>query len=113
MSNKQSSQPRPWYCNDRLVDDYKTIHRTGGDLKMLKGLKILRSIIVNVGIIAISVITLLEGGDPTVSGPLSLVILAAYNGIEIADYQALARAILELSQEQQDSADNPSDNDDS
>jgi len=90
---------RPWYCSDRLVDDWKTVHQTGGDLKMLKGLKIIRSIVVNIGISAISILGLRYGGDPTVIVPLAIAVLGAYNGVEIADYQALAQAIVEVSQE--------------
>ena len=96
---RQPPRARPWYCNDRLVDDWKTVHSTGGDLSMLRHLKIVRSIVVNLGIITIAILSLRYGGDPTVIGPLALVVLAAYNGIEIADYQALAQAIVEVSQE--------------
>lgn len=99
MTSQQPQHPRPWYCNDRLVDDWLTVHASGGDLRMLKGLKILRSIIVNIGLIAISLLGLKYGGDPTVIVPTSTLILGAYNGVEIADYQALAQAIVEASQE--------------
>jgi len=92
-----TSQPRPWYCIDGLVDDYKTIATSGGDLRMLKGLKILRSIVVNVGIIVITIHALLSGGDATIIGGAGILTLGLYNGIEIADYQALAQAIVEVS----------------
>ncbi|WP_135806200.1 hypothetical protein [Halorussus marinus] len=99
MAAEPTPCDRPWYCSDRLVDDWKTVHQTGGDLKMLKGLKIIRSIVVNIGISAISILGLRYGGDPTVIVPLAIAVLGAYNGVEIADYQALAQAIVEVSQE--------------
>jgi len=92
---------RPWYCNDRLVDDYKTVHESGGDLKMLKSLKIIRAIVVNAGIIMIALTAMRQGADPTIIGGTGLFSLAAYNGIEIGDYAALAQAIVEVSHEQQ------------
>lgn len=91
--------PRPWYCIDALVDDYVTIHQSGGDLKMYKGLKILRSIVVNAGIIGITTYALQTGADATIVATIGLLTLGLYNGIEIADYQALAQAIVEVSQE--------------
>lgn len=90
---------RPWYCNDRLTDDYLRVHREGGDLKVLKSLKILRAIVVNAGLIAITLYALLEGAEPTIVGGLGTISLAAYNGVEIADYSALAQAIVEASQD--------------
>jgi hypothetical protein len=91
--------PRPWYCIDSLVDDYLTIHKSGGDLRMLKALKIVRAIIVNIGLISITLYSLSQTADPTLIGSIGLVSLAAYNGVEIADYQALAQAIVEASEE--------------
>lgn len=90
---------RPWYCNDRLTDDYRRVHADGGDLRMLKALKIIRAIVVNVAIAAIALYALRLGGDPTVVGGIGLFSLAAYNGVEIADYSALAQAIVEVSQD--------------
>lgn len=96
--------PRPWYCPDDLVDDYKTVERSGGDLQMLKTLKVVRAIVVNVGITAIALYALsIDGVDPTLVGGLGVATLGLYNGIEVGDYTALARAIYELSQESQDS----------
>jgi hypothetical protein len=102
MAAKPVSPDRPWYCVDALVDDWKTVHQTGGDLKMLKSLKIIRSIVVNIGLTAITILGIKHGGDPTVIVPLALAVLGAYNGVEIADYQALAQAIVEVSQESAD-----------
>ena len=79
-----------------MVDDWKTVERQGGDLKMLKALKILRAIIVNIGVSAIALFALSSGGDPTVIPTLALIILGAYNGVEYSDYQALVQAIAEV-----------------
>ncbi len=63
---------------------------------MLKALKIIRAIIVNLGIIGISAVSVLEGGDPTVIGILSLFTLGTYNGLELSDYAALLQAYREI-----------------
>jgi hypothetical protein len=58
--------PRPWYVPDALVDDYRVVATSGGDLRMLRTLKILRSIIVNLGIIGVTLFALLgTGADAT------------------------------------------------
>jgi len=88
--------PRPWYCVDGLVDDYRTIADSGGNLRMLKTLKILRSIIVNVGIISVTLFALIEtSADPTWIAALGIATLGLYNGVEVADYAALAQAFVE------------------
>lgn len=96
------ARTRPWYVNDRLTEDWLTVQGQGGDLKMLKGLKILRSIIVNLGIIAITSLALYYGGDPHLFGSLGLGTLAAYNGIEVLDYVSLLQAIAEAKEQQGD-----------
>lgn len=99
-----SARTRPWYCSDRLTDDWLTIESEGGDLKMLKSLKIVRSIIVNIGIITIAALALYYGGAPQVFGTLGLLTLAAYNGIEVLDYVSLLQAIAEAHDQQSQSA---------
>lgn len=86
---------RPWYCVDPLVDDYLRIKREGGDLRMLKKLKIIRAIIVNVGLIIITTYSLLLGADPTVVSTVGILSLAGYNGVEMADYASLLQALAE------------------
>lgn len=94
---------RPWYCLDPLVDDYRVVADSGGDLKMLKALKILRSIIVNLGIIGVTLYTLLgTGADATLIATVGILTLGLYNGIEVADYAALAQAFAEVKSEQDD-----------
>jgi len=91
---------RPWYCSNRAVDEYRTTLTTDGqDLPMLKTLKIARSIIVNLGIIALTGYALSLGADATVITGLALATLAGYNGIEISDYFALLQAYQEVQQD--------------
>ena len=95
------SRTRPWYCHDPLVDDYRAIATAGGDLTMLKRLKIARSIVVNLGIISITLFALLgTAADPTVVFVLGMLTLGLYNGVEVADYAALAQAFAEVRAQQ-------------
>ena len=96
---------RPWYCSDAQVNDYKAIDEAGGDLEHMKTTAWVRSMIVNVGTITIALYALSIGGNPTIIGGLALVSLAAYNGVEIADYQALTQAIAEQASERSDETD--------
>lgn len=98
----QIPRQRPWYVLDALADDYCAVAREGGDLRMLKALKILRSITVNIAIISISLYALYRGGDATLVSTVALVTLGIYNGVEVADYAALATAFREVKEEQDD-----------
>jgi hypothetical protein len=102
MSSKHT---RPWYVSERACEDYRETLTAdgdrGGDLQMLKALKILRSILVNLGIIAIGLYAILEGADPTLIGTVALSVLGGYNGLEFSDYAALVQAYNELQQEDQ------------
>jgi len=99
-----SARTRPWYCSDRLTDDWLTIESEGGDLKMLKSLKIVRSIVVNIAIAAISLMAISHGGDVHIFGGVGLAALIAYNGIEVYDYASLLQAIAEAQEQQSQSA---------
>lgn len=66
---------------------------------MFKMFKILRAIIVNLGIIGLAAYALYLGADPTVSLISSLAVLGAYNGLELGDYMALLQAYNELQSE--------------
>jgi hypothetical protein len=92
---------RPWYCIDALVDDYRAVARNGGDLEMLKALKIVRSMIVNAGIIGVTLFSLAQTpANATLVASLGLLTLGLYNGVEVADYVALAQAFAEVKSEQ-------------
>jgi len=107
MTTRQPRR-RPWWVHDRLTDDWLAVEREGGDLKMLKGLKILRAIIVNLGIITITLYAVYSGGEPTVVGGLGLAVLGGYNGAEVMDYLSLLQAIAEAQDQQQtDGGDGP------
>jgi len=102
---------RPWYCSDRQIEEYKQVGQNGGDLTMIRSLKILRTIIVNIGFIVISVYSLSLGAEPTYVALTSLTVLGAYNGLEYSDYAALVQAIIEMSaQPSETSTDDGDDN---
>lgn len=97
---RTSSTERPWYCRDDAVEEYKTTLTDDGEaLPMLKQLKIIRSIIVNLGIIGISLYGVYSGGEPTVIAISALLVLGAYNGLEYSDYAALLQAYREVQAE--------------
>lgn len=88
---------RPWYLRDTVVDEYKTAIDSGGEkFPMLKKLKILRAIVVNVGVLGVGAYGMYLGGDPTILGTLTLLVVGAYNGLEIGDYLALLQAYQEV-----------------
>ena len=98
MSTPNSA--RPWYCRDRFVDEYKgTLRDDGEKLPMLKTLKILRAIIVNVGIFGTGGYAMYLGGDPTLLAVATLIVAGAYNGLELGDYLALVQAYNEVQAE--------------
>lgn len=83
-----------------LVDDYRNVARRGGDFQMLKTLKIIRSIIVNLGIISVSLYGLAyTAADPTWLSVLTIVTLGLFNGVEAADYMALVEAFAQAKSE--------------
>jgi len=90
-----TSHPRPWYCIDELVEEYLQIAKGDGDLRMLKALKLIRSILVIAAISAISLYALYLGADATLVAVFSLPSLAAYAGVEAADYASLLQAYRE------------------
>jgi hypothetical protein len=90
------NDPRPWYVHDGICDEYGKTLRDDGDLSMLKSLKIIRSIVVNIGILTLSLYAVSQGGDPTVLGSLALGVLGGYNGLEFTDYLALMQAYKEV-----------------
>jgi hypothetical protein len=93
-----SVQPdRKWYHRDEVVDEYRTtLNEDGEKLPMLRTLKIIRAIVVNLGVIAIGLYAISRGGDPTFLGGFGLTILGAYNGVELLDYAALLQACSEV-----------------
>ena len=94
--NAMPEQSNSWYVRRRAVDEYKQTLVDEEPLPMLKTLKILRAIIVNLGIMALSGYFVFEGGDPTIIGVLSLAVLGGYNGLELTDYLALVQAVQEV-----------------
>jgi len=91
---------RPWYCSDEIVEEYRTTLTDGERLPMLKTLKIVRAILVNAGIISVSLYALYLGGDPTWIAAMFFFLIGGYNGVEYADYAALMQAYQEVQNEQ-------------
>jgi hypothetical protein len=87
---------RPWYCLDGLVDDYIEFAGTGGDLVLIKYIKAIQAFIANIGVVAIALFTLTEGGAPTVIGAAAITTLGLLNGALALDYAAITKAIVEL-----------------
>ena len=96
------SHARPWYCLDSAVDEYReTIDDDGEPLPMLKTLKIVLAIIVNLAFIGVGGYAIYAGAHPTIIGGLALVGIGGYNGLEYSDYMALIQAYQEIQDEQQ------------
>jgi hypothetical protein len=93
-------QPRPWYVFGPACDEYRAVLANGGDLSVLKSLKILRSIIVNLATVGMTVFLVTRGVDPTLFGVLCFLFLSAYNGLEFSDYLALIQAYKEIQNDQ-------------
>ncbi|WP_049906244.1 hypothetical protein [Halorubrum aidingense] len=97
---------RAWYCRDDVVDEYKsTLKEDDEKLPMLKTLKIIRAIVVNVGLFAGWIYALYLGGDPTIITVFALGVVGAYNGLELGDYLALVQAYSEIQAEANDGDD--------
>jgi hypothetical protein len=63
---------------------------------MLKGLKILRSIVVNAGTMLLFGYLASLGGAPLLLAGMAFVLLGTYNGLEVGDYLALVQAYQEV-----------------
>lgn len=96
---------RPRWCADRAVDDWKKTLDDGEPLPMLKTLKILRVIIVNVGATVMASLLAYYGSDPTILAVLYFGFIGSYNGLELSDYIALLQAVKEADIESADQND--------
>jgi len=99
IHNQLQASKRPWYVRDTSVAEYKRAIRNGDESDgptMKRQLTIIRSIIVNIGIIALGIYGLVLGGDVTVITVFSLAVLAGYNGIEISELAAFIQAYNEI-----------------
>jgi len=93
----QITHDRPWYCRDDIVDEYKTtIQDDATPLPMIKAVKALKALIVNLGVLALAGYAISRGGNPTILGAFGLATLATYNGVELGEYLALVQAASEL-----------------
>lgn len=98
MSTKHPQ--RPWYCSDSLVDAYREIEARGGNLTMLKHLKVVRAIVTNILVVGIAFYVVGSGADATVIGTTAISALALLNGIEVSEWIAAKQALEELDLEQ-------------
>lgn len=96
MTVQHQSPDRPWYCYAPLVDAYKRIESNGGDLQMLKHLKVVRAIVTNVLVAGVATYSIMEGGDATLLGSSAVGALALLNGIEVGEWLAAKQALAEL-----------------
>lgn len=94
-----TQHPHPWYVSNKDVERWKLRGKNGANLKMSKIRAWLRAIVVNLGIISITLYGIQQGADPTIIGTIGLGSLGMYNGLELSDYAALLRAIGELGSE--------------
>ena len=100
LDNFARSQADTPICPRGAINEYKrTLTKDGEPLPVIKSLKIIRSLVVNFGVMVISVFFVANGGDPTIIGALALLILGAYNGLEISDYLTLLNAVQEVQEQ--------------
>ena len=99
MSTRKLTPARPWYCIDALVDGYLARARDGDDLRVLKTVRAIESLLVNAGIIFVTSLSIYYGEANAYVVLGAIVTLGLLNGVLAADYKALARALSELSAE--------------
>ena len=92
------TSPRPWWVRDGEIEEHKRAIQAGdrGDPRVKRTLTILRSLLVNAGIIGLSLYGLMLGGDVTWITVFGLAVLAGYNGIEATELMAFLQAYQEL-----------------
>lgn len=90
-----TGHPRPWYVSNRLTDEWKEHADRGEDLSMRKLQSWIRAIVVNLGLVSVSLYALFLGAEPTIIGSIGLLSLGLYNGLELSDYLSLLQAIAE------------------
>ena len=90
-----------WYIRQGAIAEYKqTLSNDGEPLPVLKALKILRAIVVNLGVFGIGFYAISLGGDPTLISLAVLTVAGGYNGLELSDYLALVQAVQEVKAEE-------------
>jgi|APHM01.1.fsa_nt_gi hypothetical protein len=107
MSDSQHierTRARPWWTRDAAVDEFRAAieNGTAETPKMKRTLTIVRAIVVNLGIIALSFYGLRLGGSVTIITVFALGVLAAYNGIEASELRAFFQAFQEAKQNESD-----------
>ena len=92
------TSPRPWWVGDQAIEEHKRAIQAGdrSDPRVKRTLTILRSLVVNAGIIGLAVYGLMLGGDVTWITVFGLAGLAGYNGIEATALLAFLPAYQEV-----------------
>ncbi|WP_135827314.1 hypothetical protein [Halorussus halobius] len=98
MAVQPTPSDRPWYCPDGLVDAYKHVAHSGGNLRMLQHLKVVRAIVTNLLVAGVAYHAITSGGDPSLIGSTAVAALALLNGIEVGEWIAAKQALDELDQ---------------
>jgi hypothetical protein len=97
------TQSYPWYLRESQISEYKkTLSEQGEPFPVLKTLKIIRAILVNLGIFGIGFYAISLGGDPTIIALAVLGVAGGYNGLELSDYLALLQALQEVETDRKD-----------
>ena len=92
------TSPRPWWVGDQAIEEHKLAIQAGdrSDPRVKRTLTILRSLLVNAGIIGLAAYGLALGGDVTWITVFGLAVLGAYNGIEATELMAFLQAYQEV-----------------
>ena len=84
------------HLNRRMKEEFLSKERGGGELHVLRSLKIIRTIITNGIILAAIYLLLANGASPDIVSILGLGGFLLYNGVELAEVSALLGAISEV-----------------
>jgi len=97
-----STAKAPKGMHDRMKSEFLSKERYGGELRVLKSLKIFRTIITNLIILAAIWLLLQNGADPNTVTILGLGGFMLYNGVELAELSAFLGALAEATGEVND-----------
>lgn len=90
-----SKGSRLWYCPEARVETYRSIISNGGNPTVIQALKVLRTIVLNVLVVALAWLSVTQGGDPTFVPVSAFATLAVVNGFEYSDWAAFRQAYQE------------------
>lgn len=91
----------PWFVRKSDIHDYRIKCDTVEDVAMLKVIKTIRWIILNIIIAGIALFAMNQGGDPTVISSVAIIALSFINGVELSDWIVAREVIEEMRQGRQ------------